>query len=156
MSIDSTHFTPWSSLAGGLLIGFAVVAQRAHCRHQRHRGRTAAPGQRRRCLAGGVCCGAACRAPGFCHGSAFATSKDRCRHGNIDCCRIAGRCGNALRLGLHQWSRCIGFIARLASLDRCHGLIHGRRFPDGVCGPASSQLKEGVNPCRSSRHWPRA
>lgn len=24
MSIDWTHFTPWSSLAGGLLIGFAI------------------------------------------------------------------------------------------------------------------------------------
>jgi uncharacterized membrane protein YedE/YeeE len=121
MSIDWTHFTPWSSLAGGLLIGLAAAMLVLLS------GRIAGVSG----IVGGLIAlrrGDIAWRLAFVGGLLVAPlAMHRCRVRQPRARRPAGRPGHPLRLGVHQRPRRVRTVAPVAALAGRHRRLHGRR-----------------------------
>ena len=140
-TIDWTHFTPGSALAGGLLVGLAVawliLGRRASSAPRGRRRLGVAGGPHSAALArlalarggaGGVDCCAACRARPVRAGG----TGDRGQRRDPDRRRIAGRFRHAARQWLHQRTRRLRPRAAFAVLACGDCDVHGVGSSDGL------------------------
>ena len=126
MTIDWTHFTPWTALAGGILLGIASAA------FILVNGRVLGISG----ILGGLLVPRRSDASWrvfFLLGLVLAPAT-----------RAARGPGNPLWVGLHQRPRRVRAVTALAALARGHRGLHGLGLRHGLCRPPPVLNPEGV------------
>jgi hypothetical protein len=142
MTIDWANFTPWASLAGGVLLGVAsalfVLLNGRVLGISGILGGLLPPKQGDAGWRVSVLLGmfSAPLVYGLLAPEGFAKApQHRCQLWPGGGGGFAGGAGHALRLGLHQRTRRVRALAPVAALPGGHAGLHGCGLRDGVPGP---------------------
>ena len=134
MTIDWSHFTPWSSLAGGVLIGLAAAM--LVLLNGRIAGISGIVGGLVAARRGDTGWRVAFVRPPLRRSVGHAALRDGAAHRrglrHAGGRGPAGRPGHELRLGLHERPRRLRDLAPVAALARRHRRLHGGRRRDGL------------------------